>query len=266
MPRKKKEFNKYGTFQTRFRTKFYESNLTQEALAKELGVSRPTVFGWFEGKNLPDILSLEKIARYFGVSADFLLGLSDVESPDISTRAAVEYTGLSEGAVERLHNGLFDSAHAGEGVFDRKKKSNLRTASALIQSEDFTKMIDNLHAVAREAYMEEVMTLLVKRYFETAAPIANSKFCYANDEERNVVVANLIQVLKMIGTRLDKKILKTVPEMSDREIVSHVYGTLNRVEHANELHQFHATKAFTGYIDQLVKNSCKEAERRFEGK
>ena len=162
MARKKKEFNKDGTFQTRFRSKFIESNETQEALAKTLGISRPTLVSWLDGKNLPDILSLEKIARHFGVSADYLLGLSNTESPDVSVRAAVEYTGLTEDAVKRLNNGLFDPVCNRGAVYEHKKKDYLHTASTLIQSDDFQEIIDNITNVAREAYMERSMTLLVE--------------------------------------------------------------------------------------------------------
>lgn len=261
MARKKKEFNKKGAFQTRFKTKFYETDLTQEALANALGVSRPTLIGWLEGKNLPDILSLEKIARYFGVSADYLLGLSDTESPDISVRAAAEYTGLTEEAVKRLNNGLFDPARNRGVLYEQKKRDDLHTASALIRNDDFQKIIENITVVAKEAYMERTMTLLVERYFETAEHVVNSKFCYANEEERNAVAVNLSRILKMMGTRLDKKNAKKVPVMDDKEIVSHVYGTLTRIEHANELHQFHASKALNSYIDQIVRESRKLAEQ-----
>lgn len=264
MARKKKEFDKNGTFQTRFRVEFNKSSETQEALAKILGVSRPTLVSWLDGKNLPDILSLEKIARYFGISADYLLGLSDTASPDISVRAAVEYTGLTQEAVKRLNNGLFDPVRNRGGLWEKKKRDDLHTASMLIQSDDFQKIIENITEVARAAYMERTMVLLVERYFETAEHVANSKFCYANEEERNAVVVNLHRILKMIGTRQDKKVAKKVPTMDDKEIVSHVYGTLTRVEHANELHQFHATKALNGYIDRLIKESSEKAARRFE--
>ena len=261
MARTKKEFNKTGAFQIRFKKKFYESELTQEALANILGVSRPTVFGWLEGKNLPDILSLEKIARYFEVSSDYLLGLSNIESPDVSVRAAAEYTGLTEDALMRLNNGLFDPARNRGGLCERKKKADLQTASALIQSDQFQKIIENLTEVVRDACMEKIMTDLIDRYFKTAAHVVNSKFCYASDDEREFVISNLSCVLKMLGTRSDRNILKKVPKMDDKEITIHVYGTLTRVTQANELHQFHATKALNSYIDQMVSEGRIQAEQ-----
>lgn len=266
MAGKKKEFDKNGPFQTRFRDLFSKSNKTQDALAAALGVSRPTLVGWLDGKSLPDILALKKISKLFDVSADYLLGLSDTVSPDVSVRAAMAYTGLSEAAVEYLHIGLNDSVRGDANLPEKIKNENLRTASALIQSNAFANIIQAMNDVAKEAYMERIMSTLVERYFETAVPVVNSKFHYANDEEHNVVTTNLCHVLKMKGTRLDKKIMKKVPAMSDHEILIHVYGALSRVEQAHELHQFRATKAFTAFIDQVVKSSQQKADRRLEPK
>lgn len=44
------------------------------------------------------------LAAYYGVSSDWLLGLSDVWSTEATLKAACEYTGLSENIIERLHN------------------------------------------------------------------------------------------------------------------------------------------------------------------
>ena len=47
--------------------------LSQEALADALGVSRQAVGRWEQGTALPDGAKLLPCARYFGVSADWLL-------------------------------------------------------------------------------------------------------------------------------------------------------------------------------------------------
>mgnify|MGYP003589139658 CR=1 FL=1 len=48
--------------------------LSQQALADVLQVSRSTVAMWETGASDPDTDSLQKIANYFGVSTDYLLG------------------------------------------------------------------------------------------------------------------------------------------------------------------------------------------------
>lgn len=53
-----------------------ENKKTQEELAKAIDVSRSTIAGYETDKRKPDIDTLIKIANYFNVSVDFLLGLT----------------------------------------------------------------------------------------------------------------------------------------------------------------------------------------------
>ena len=46
-------------------------------LAKAIGVDNQTVLNWQQEKNEPKISHLKKIAEYFDVSSDYLIGLSD---------------------------------------------------------------------------------------------------------------------------------------------------------------------------------------------
>lgn len=262
MGRKRKEFNKDGTFQTRFRDIWSKTKRTQEDLAKALGVSRPTVVGWLDGKNIPDILSLTKIAQLFNVSADYLLGLSDTVSPDVNARAAVEYTGLSEAAVEWLHIGLDDFECDGVSISEEEKKENLSAASALIQSKAFTKMVQNLNEVSVAAYLERILVILEEHHSECDLPEEDPDFRYAKKEDRDIVIANLIHVLEMGKFFEDESIPDKVNAMDDEELASYVVQALISNREDNELHQFHAAKAFNGYIDQIIKESYQKAEER----
>ena len=54
-----------------------ESKLNQRELAQALGVTAGAVGLWETDKRLPDAHMIVKIAQYFNVSTDYLLGLSD---------------------------------------------------------------------------------------------------------------------------------------------------------------------------------------------
>ena len=54
-----------------------QSNLSQAKLAKEIGVSQRAVSKWLIGQTEPTATNLFKIALFFDVSLDFLLGLKD---------------------------------------------------------------------------------------------------------------------------------------------------------------------------------------------
>lgn len=51
--------------------------VSQEKLSKEISVSRSTVAMWESEKSQPDNNTLQKLADYFNVSVDYLLGRTD---------------------------------------------------------------------------------------------------------------------------------------------------------------------------------------------
>ncbi|ARK28740.1 helix-turn-helix domain-containing protein [Halalkalibacter krulwichiae] len=55
--------------------------ITQEKLAEKLGIKRPTYAKYETGENLPDITMLNKLADFFEVSTDYLLGRTDQTTP-----------------------------------------------------------------------------------------------------------------------------------------------------------------------------------------
>ena len=55
-----------------------EKNITQLRLSLELEVSQETVSAYENGKHLPSLKSLIKMADIFHVSTDYLIGRSDV--------------------------------------------------------------------------------------------------------------------------------------------------------------------------------------------
>lgn len=50
-----------------------QAGLTQEALAKEMGIKRETVAQWERGENKPRVDTLIKLADFFQCSVDNLL-------------------------------------------------------------------------------------------------------------------------------------------------------------------------------------------------
>ena len=72
---------KVGERITELRSKY---NLTQHALAKELGVSRSSVNAWEMGISVPSVERIVDISQYFHVSVDYLLGLENKFNIDIS--------------------------------------------------------------------------------------------------------------------------------------------------------------------------------------
>lgn len=102
-----------ATFPTRLRGLLDNSNgiqkvlkLTRQGLAEHLGVSPQQVSNYTTGKTIPDANCLREIAKYLGVSTDYLLGLTDTQTPYVEERAIYEITGLHESCIWFLHNQL----------------------------------------------------------------------------------------------------------------------------------------------------------------
>jgi len=54
-----------------------ERNLSQEKLGSNFSVDHRTISNWENSIREPDFSMLMDIAKFFGVSADYLLGLED---------------------------------------------------------------------------------------------------------------------------------------------------------------------------------------------
>lgn len=58
-----------------------EKGLSQQNLSKELNIPRATIASWESGNRVPELSSLEILADYYRVSADYLLGRIDARDP-----------------------------------------------------------------------------------------------------------------------------------------------------------------------------------------
>lgn len=91
---------------------------TQEQLAAELDINPQTIKNYEKAGSTNaqnscnsrtnaiagmKIETLYKAAKLLNVSADYLLGLSDVKSSNLDIKNAVELTGLSESSIHKLH-------------------------------------------------------------------------------------------------------------------------------------------------------------------
>ena len=76
----------------------------QKELARHLGKTSQAVGYYKDGSTLPDCGVLASIADFYGVSTDYLLGRTDVASPDVTSQAASRRYGLSEESLRTLED------------------------------------------------------------------------------------------------------------------------------------------------------------------
>ena len=86
-------------FPTRLRELLDRKRGEQRELAARLGKTSQAIGYYKDGSTVPDANVLAKIADFYHVSTDYLLGRTDVATPDITTQAAARRYGLSENAL-----------------------------------------------------------------------------------------------------------------------------------------------------------------------
>lgn len=105
MPRKEEQayITENSVFAKRLRELMAERGENQTTLAEKINMRRQTVSLYTTGQSEPLASKVAEIARALDVSADYLLGLREVKSTDITIQGVADYTGLSEEMIINLH-------------------------------------------------------------------------------------------------------------------------------------------------------------------
>ncbi len=80
-----------SSFGERLRELREEKGITQMELARFLSLANSTVSQYEADKREPDSSTLQKLADYFAVTLDYLLGRSDIRNPEILSDPEVIY-------------------------------------------------------------------------------------------------------------------------------------------------------------------------------
>lgn len=99
------------------------SNISQEKIGEYLGVTSNAVYSWETGKSQPSIETITKIADYFGVTTDFLLGYDKNYSNDLERlRTLLNNNNLlnPDGTVKEEVNIAIEQAKRIKELYDRK--------------------------------------------------------------------------------------------------------------------------------------------------
>ncbi len=73
-----------------------QKHITQSELAKHFGITRSSVNAWEMGISVPSTQYLVLLAEFFGVSADYLLG--------INATSTVNVSGLNDEDIELVNS------------------------------------------------------------------------------------------------------------------------------------------------------------------
>lgn len=197
-----------------------ERNLTMKKLGESIGVAESTISLYETGKRQPDNEMLKKIADFFNVSTDYLLGRDVPESlfpsEDITYMEVI-------GSVKAGYDGLAQEEHTGETeaiptVFFKGHSKNDFFLLRVSGNSMYPRMIDgDLVLVKRETSVDSGSVAVVL-YGDGEATIKTVKYTPGEDW-LDLIPANPEYVTKHIeGTELEKcrilgKVMKLIRNM-----------------------------------------------------
>lgn len=91
-----------STFGYRLEKLLYEKGITRKALKDDTGISLQSISNYLNGKRKPDCEMVAEIAKALNVSADYLLGLSEVPTRNETIQGINMETGLWDDAIVTL--------------------------------------------------------------------------------------------------------------------------------------------------------------------
>lgn len=170
-----------------------ERNVKQKELAKHLGIQDNTVSYWCKGERTPNTEQIINISELLNVSADYLLGLSEVKTTDKDIQFVCDYTGLSDKAVKMLNR----CASAVDDDDDSMKffMSMCRIINHVLESHYFYTAIENYNSFL------ELWKSIVDRFYPKAKDDALTDFLDLGKElkearmERFEAIDNLTHAL-----------------------------------------------------------------------
>jgi transcriptional regulator with XRE-family HTH domain len=142
-----------------------ERGETQQELADAIGITRQSLSRYEIAARTINVDVLGELAKHFNVSADYLLGLTDVRSTEQDMKIACEVTGLSEKAIQNItcyYKGVTDfyasdAARAllypDDSVDEIKERSDNALSrlkiivSDFLESDEFTNLLEHLEAI-----------------------------------------------------------------------------------------------------------------------
>lgn len=93
---------------------------------------------------------IAKLAKHYGVSADYLLGLSNTPSTDLEIKAVCDYTGLSTASVKRLRDSYLKA----------QQETTMESFRSVISGQSVIDLIDKLVASTHVFFIADSMRKL----------------------------------------------------------------------------------------------------------
>src|SRR5690554_5425702 len=120
-----------ATFSDRLKQLRDEKNITLERLAENIGITKSTLSRYENNKREPKMYVVEKLANYFQVSTDYLLGQSDERTPAHKIKEEYE---SEEAEIEELMERF--NVHLNGEVLTKEDKNSVIAFLKMLRDRD----------------------------------------------------------------------------------------------------------------------------------
>lgn len=180
----KKECSKFGDKLKELRKR---EKMTQSDLSNKLNINRVTITKYETGERTPTTDDIISLAKYFNVSTDYLLGITDNATTDTDLQAVCNYTGLYEKTVEKIQF--------------LKSRGKISALNDIINTPDFLSLIDEVMNYNKAVY--KIIAYYSKPHNFTNEDKNNIKTAKQYLENQGYIIKPFIDVVK---SELDKAI------------------------------------------------------------
>lgn len=190
--------------------------------AEAVGVTAQSLSLYEKGQRTINIDLLKRLAEYFGVSADYLIGLSDTAALDTDMKAVCEYTGLNEKTVSKIKsiesefsfkhkyshlNGFVKSEIDGNIMNYHFDVSPLQILNDFICSEEYIALMYNLYIAATcQSYdfSESEDNNLIETHNQCVQLISQGIFTVSAEEYSHITLNEFQQLVYSLVEKLSK--------------------------------------------------------------
>lgn len=139
------------TIGKRINTLLAEQEKKQKELAAHLCVPDNTISYFVSGRRTPNTEQISKIADFFDVSADYLLGRTNAKTTDKDLRFICDYTGLSEKSVDAIKSTLTGAMEFSRPYFNHLAENLVFTELALyLERYSYNTMMKDFKGLGKE--------------------------------------------------------------------------------------------------------------------
>ena len=234
-----------GTTRNRIQDLCRDRNITQSELAQQVEIDKSTLSRFLNEKtNSLSEACIIRIAEYFKVSTDFLLGVTDI--PD-RKHYEIEELGLTIEAAKKLYLRKVDTAIVSQ-LIEHPKFNELTQQLALYQEGTLAAGL-----AAQEQMIQSMTEMLIQQATNYPAAAKTMQALHAYNRplhtgERQAIQQNFQKIVRDMGPDGTKE---QKAKQLTKATMQQLTASLEKGKHSIDLHQVQAQQMITGITQAL---------------